>query len=162
FFSQQTGTPNNIIAIGDSTENALINLGFKGIIIPKEFNSEGILALPQLKNIYNKSIAIISGESPRPLLSEKLIERGACIKNIFCYVRKPVLHDMNIIFPQLIKHDIKIIISASSESLFYLTKLFENPKQRAWLLEKEIHVISDKMKLEAENFGFKNIKTRNC
>ncbi|OGT44949.1 MAG: hypothetical protein A3E82_01840 [Gammaproteobacteria bacterium RIFCSPHIGHO2_12_FULL_38_11] len=159
FFQQQklTTVASQLIAIGPATKNALIKLGFIHIITPKTFNSEGILALPELKNINNKSVAIISGENPKPLLTQELNLRGTRVKNIFCYSRKPVLHDMNIVFPKLIKYPIDTILSASSESLFYLLQLFKTPEHRQWLLNKKISIISEKMKAEAMEAGFCDI-----
>lgn len=146
------------IAIGHATKTALIEKGYKKIILPSIFNSEGLLALPELQQVENKSIVIIAGENPRPLLRETLIARGAHIKTIFCYKRQPIAYDMNIIFQKLMQHNIKRIVCASSESFFYLMTLFQQPAHHAWLLQKEIHVIGDKMKMEAKTAGFVRVK----
>ncbi|MCX7120421.1 MAG: uroporphyrinogen-III synthase [Gammaproteobacteria bacterium] len=156
FFKQSSckKTKTLFIAIGSATKDALSQLGFTHIITPSTFNSEGLLDLPEFQSTENKLIVIISGENPRPLLTEKLIQRGAQVNNVFCYARKPVSHDMDIIFPQLMKLNIDTVISASSESLFYLLRLFQNPEHRAWLLNKKLSVMSEKMKMEALAAGF--------
>ncbi|HLB55849.1 MAG TPA: uroporphyrinogen-III synthase [Coxiellaceae bacterium] len=146
-----------IIAIGSATKHALTKLGFNKVICPTNFSSDGILKMREFQNCKNKSIAIISGENPKPLLSKILRERGAILKNIFCYCRKPITYDMEKIFPVLQANNIDIIITTSAENLLHLMHLFQKPNHRAWLLEKKLCVINEKMKTDAFAIGFKSV-----
>ena len=157
FFAENKGLPKQAIAIGEATKAALISHGCHSIMMPSQFNSEGVLELPELQCVQHQSIAIISGENPRPLLTEKLIARGANIKSVFCYERVPVLYDMDVVFPELVKNDIQTVICASCESLDCLLALFDQPARRQWLVSKKIQVIGDRMEMAAKRAGFGDI-----
>lgn len=159
FFAQHPLSRINskIIAMGSATKKALNILKFHRVICPKYFSSEGILKMPLFHNIQNKSVVIISGENPKPLLQTVLMERDAIVKNIVCYARKPIVYDMTIAFPILVKNKIDIVISTSSESFFYLTRLFSPFAYRAWLMQKTLCVINEKMKNTAIDSGFKSV-----
>lgn len=159
FLHNQTlqSTTAKIIAIGSATKKSLQGAGFAHVITPDHFSSEGILAMSLFQSISGKSILIISGENPKSLLSEKLTGRGAKITTLHCYQRTPVMHDMNVIFPTLMLNNITVVISTSAESFFYLMRLFEAPQYRAWILEKTLCVINERMAIEAQKMGFKSI-----
>ena len=146
-----------IIAIGSATKKALNIAGFNQVLLPDHFSSEGILAMPLLQSIFEKSILIIYGENSKSLLTDILTERGAKTTTLSCYQRIPLLHDMKIIFPKLVRSNITVIISTSSDSFFYLIRLFEAPLHRAWILNKTLCVINEKMKVQAEKIGFKSV-----
>ena len=147
----------SIICIGPATKKALEKFNIRNIILPVQFNSEGILALPLLQNINNQTIALICGENPKPLLQQTLQQRGAQIKLITCYRRVPAAYHMKIIFPELQSQKIDMIISASLESLTALTALFHKPEYHSWLHSKTLCVISEKMKAVATKSGFRSV-----
>lgn len=146
-----------IIAIGSATKNALAKLELNNIICPDDFNSEGILKIPELQHCKNKSIVIISGENPKPLLAKELSKRGAILKNIFCYCRKPIQYNMKKVFSTLLENKINTIIVTSYESFLHLLGLFKKPDHRAWLLQKKLCVVNEKMKNAALEAGFHTI-----
>lgn len=146
-----------IIAIGSATKNALMKLELNNIICPDHFNSESILELSELQNCKNKFIAIISGENPKPLLTKELFARGALVKNIFCYCRKPIAYDIEKIFPTLLENKINTIIVTSYESFLHLMNLFKKPDHRAWLLQKKLCVVNEKMRNAALETGFHTV-----
>lgn len=143
-----------IIAIGSATQRALEKFGFDHVNSPDIFSSEGILAMPILQEIKCLSIAIICGSNPKPLLQQVLFERGAQIKTIFCYARRPIIHPMETAFPALKKNKISTVICTSSESFSHLMQLFEHPKHREWLLKRTLCVINNEMKENAIAIGF--------
>ncbi len=157
FFQKHTPQGECIIAIGPATKFALEEQGVRDVICPSQFNSEGILLLPEMQSIKNKKIAIICGENSKSLLPDALKKRGAEIKSIICYRRNPVAYDMNIVFKTITDSDINCIVSTSLESYFALLLLFKNPKHRAWLLKNTICVISDEMKQQATKDGFSRV-----
>lgn len=145
FFSSINPAPfyaNKIIAVGSATQNALHSLGFKSVLCPELFSSEGILSMNDMQNVTHQRIAIICGENPKPLLHNTLMQRGALINTIFCYQRKPIHHQMHLVFPDLQKNAIDIIIITSGENFSQLLNLFSHPLHRAWLLEKKLCVIN--------------------
>lgn len=157
FFKGQFQNLTRIIAIGPATQSALEKIGIENIILPSQFNSDGILSLPEMQSVKNKKIAIICGEHSKSLLPDTLRKRGAEIKFIVCYRRNPIAYDMNMLFKKITDSKINCIVSTSLESYFALLLLFKNPVHRAWLLKKTICVISDEMKQQATHDGFAHV-----
>lgn len=144
-----------IIAVGPATQKSLEKQGILNVVCPKQFSSEGILALSQLQKIQRKNILIICGENPKTLLKNKLITRGAQVGVIFCYRRAPISHDVNVIFQSL--SDSNLIICTSRESFLQLMHLFQTPLHHQWILQKTLCVISDDMKADAIAVGFSSV-----
>ncbi|OGT42124.1 MAG: hypothetical protein A3F13_04100 [Gammaproteobacteria bacterium RIFCSPHIGHO2_12_FULL_40_19] len=159
FFQRQKikSTVAEIIAIGAATKKALNSVGFDRVLVPNSFSSEGILAMPLLQSVVEKSILIMCGENPKSLLIDTLAARGARTTMVHCYQRTPILHNMEIIFPTVMQSNITTIPSTSSEGFIYLMRLFEKPEQRAWILNKTLCVINEKMKMDAEKMGFTSV-----
>ena len=82
WWPDKTPTSLTLLAIGTGTKIALEKKGIAVDMIPREYNSEGLLALPLLQDINQRSVVIFCGENPRPLLSEQLSLRGANVKPI--------------------------------------------------------------------------------
>ncbi|QOL26302.1 uroporphyrinogen-III synthase [Thalassotalea sp. LPB0316] len=90
-FAQQQSAINRwqvttFIAVGQATQLALEKLGISAIS-PDQQNSEGMLALPALSQVDNKSIIIIRGDEGRELLFEQLVARGAKVTYLQSYQR---------------------------------------------------------------------------
>jgi len=78
-----------ILAPGPGTAEALAAVGLPGAIVPTTtFDSEGLLALPQLREVAGKRIAIFRGQDGRELLGERLRARGAMVEYVACYRRE--------------------------------------------------------------------------
>lgn len=73
-------------AVGASTARILQDVGIK-VIVPTEARTEGLLALPQLNNVTNKSIIIMKGFGGRELLYDTLLARGAQVEEWEVYKR---------------------------------------------------------------------------
>ena len=121
------------------------------------FSSEGILSIPALQNIDQKTILIVCGENSKSLLPTTFTARGAQIKIMICYRRILVSHDMEIIFPQLVVNAINTVVATSFESLSQLVALFHAPKHNQWLMQKKLCVVNEKMKMEAIHMGFQSV-----
>lgn len=144
----------SIIAIGSATQRALQEAGYAHVLIPDYFSSEGVLAMPAMQHVHNKTFLIVSGENPKPLLRNTLRERGAHITVCECYRRVSIAHNMKIIFDQLQTAD--TIITTSGESLTRLLTLFD-ASYSEWLFSRSLIVISGKMKMEAVSAGFQTV-----
>ncbi len=75
-----------VIAVGEATAQRLRSAGIS-VIVPESANSEGILALPQLKDIQGKSIWLCKGQGGRDLLPAKLTQRQALLRQFNLYQR---------------------------------------------------------------------------
>jgi len=147
-----------IFAVGPGTAKALASFHITAKV-PTEFNSEGLLALPDLQAIQQQHIVIFSGEGGRELLQQELKKRGAAVQKIAVYKReRPML---TTVFPPA--EDISLIISTSEESLKNLWEMVGLEGQ-AWLREQRLLVISAKMEILAQQLGFKQtpIKASNA
>src|SRR5690606_18281206 len=78
-----------LVAVGPGTARALVDAGHDTVLVPdNEFNSEALLALPQLRNVQGKRVVIFRGESGRGLLREVLEARGAKVDYAEVYRRE--------------------------------------------------------------------------
>ena len=79
-----------VVTVGRGSERALRRHGFTAVIAPAErFDSEGLLELPELKQLAGKRVVIFRGEGGRELLGETLSARGAVVEYAECYRRGP-------------------------------------------------------------------------
>ena len=79
-----------VFAVGPGTAKTLQQAGVTKVIIPESFNSEGLLALPELSEVMSQRILIVKGEGGRPLLGDTLISRGAKIDYLDVYRRRAI------------------------------------------------------------------------
>ena len=87
-----------IFAIGRATTTALNDAGFPVVVSPQQsIDSEGLLALPQLRTVMGRHIILVKGQSElggRRLLEQTLIARGAQVTTLECYRRAPIMPDV--------------------------------------------------------------------
>ncbi len=142
-----------VIAIGTGTAQALKEYGISQIILPNQFNSQGILALPEVAMAKDKKIVIFCGKNSKPLLKKSLIQKGALVRLYECYERLSPLHDKNSLC-LLAQHPLDVIISTSQESLKNLNTLLKN---RSSIKKTPLIVISHEMEYYAKDQGWNNI-----
>ena len=78
-----------VIAVGQSTAQILNHAGIE-TVVPAEENSEGVLALPLLKDCANKHILLLKGKGGRTMIPEQLTLRGARLSEVVLYERVPL------------------------------------------------------------------------
>jgi uroporphyrinogen-III synthase len=78
-----------VAAIGPSTARALEELGLKPNVLPDGWTTESLLAQPELSNLAGVRVYIIRGEGGREALAEGLAERGARVRYLEVYRRRP-------------------------------------------------------------------------
>ena len=77
-----------VLAPGPGTAEALAAVGLNEVRIPTTtFDSEGLLALPELQNVGGTRVLIFRGQGGRELLGATLVERGARVDYVACYRR---------------------------------------------------------------------------
>jgi uroporphyrinogen-III synthase len=82
--------PSKLLALapGPGTAAALAATGIAEARIPAStFDSAGLLALPELRDVAGKSVVIFRGEGGRGDLGDTLRERGATLTYVECYRR---------------------------------------------------------------------------
>lgn len=142
-YLQKPSTHTHIIPIGTGTAKVLREHGIRVDLIPDEFNSHGLLAMPILKHPKDKNMVIFCGENSKPTLSTTLVKRGAFVTQAICYRRVKPQVDLQATLSQLKQTHIDLIISTSNESLMNLIALFDNAD--TWLQAQQFLVISAKM-----------------
>lgn len=145
-----------LIAIGPATAAALLALGFHPDLLPEIYNSEGILALPELSNIQGQKIAIFYGENPRLLIEKTIQQRGAVVIAISCYQRACPQYDMTMQVSFLKQTNISIITSSSLSALYNLYQLWPIA-ERCWLLSIPLVVVTERMAQQARTWGWQTI-----
>lgn len=77
-----------IAAVGAATARALTARGLAPTLVPADsFDSEGLLALPELQRVQDKWVSIVRGNGGRPTLGDTLRARGARVRYIEVYQR---------------------------------------------------------------------------
>lgn len=117
--------PFKIAAIGKKTALALEQQQLHVDIFPEDtFNSESLLALPEMQSVANKNILIIKGSGGRTILHDSLQRRGANVQKANVYYRQRPIPDIQMLSTlKSQKIDIITLTSAeSSENLFAMLK----------------------------------------
>jgi len=77
-----------IATVGQGSAKALLEEGISSVIAPTErFDSEGLLALPELQDVSGWRVMIFRGDGGRELLGDTLKARGARVEYATCYQR---------------------------------------------------------------------------
>ncbi|HKE49689.1 MAG TPA: uroporphyrinogen-III synthase [Rhodanobacteraceae bacterium] len=76
-------------AIGEGTAHALARRGVSATIPVERADSEGLLALPELKRVRGQRIALVGAPGGRDLIAPALRRRGARVEAIHVYRRVP-------------------------------------------------------------------------
>lgn len=118
-----------IAAVGQGSAKALRELGFADILVPAErFDSEGLLALPELHDVAGRRATIFRGNGGRELLGDTLKSRGASVEYVECYRRSKPRQDIS----ELLAAAPDAVAVTSSEALDYLRQMLENSGSATW------------------------------
>jgi uroporphyrinogen-III synthase len=143
--------------VGAGTASALRAAGYNAALHPeKDWNSEGLLAMPVMQSVKGKKIAVVRGQGGRELLEKILSERGAQVVSCIAYQRVlPVVNAQSCL--DLINQKMfDLIIAGSFETVGNLTLLLGSD---CWPLLKNIPliVLSERVKKLAAESGFRTI-----
>ncbi|MDH5184764.1 MAG: uroporphyrinogen-III synthase [Gammaproteobacteria bacterium] len=128
-------------------------LGRESDIVPtKQFNSEGLLALPAMQPMAGKRVMIVRGEGGRELLAQTLRERGAEVEYAEVYRRSRPEVDNSTLMHAWARNEIDIIVLTSGEGL---RNLYDMVGQlgRQWLRKTPILVINERLVQLARELG---------
>ena len=146
-----------LAAVGKATKKALQAAGLEVDLLPEtQFNTEGLLATEEMKNVYDKSCLIIRGQGGRETLANCLRERGAKVDYMEVYAREIPVYDNVDISEMLQQGTLDAITITSGEALNNLLVMI-NKSLHAQLLAVPLIVISRRIKVQAEKIGFKRI-----
>ncbi|MCR4303533.1 MAG: uroporphyrinogen-III synthase [Gallionella sp.] len=115
-----------IATVGQGSVQALRELGIANVIAPtRRFDSEGLLALPELQNVAGWRVMIFRGDGGRELLGDTLKARGAAVEYAACYRRSKPQQDVQ----ALLDARPDAITVTSSEALGYLWQMLGDSAQ---------------------------------
>jgi uroporphyrinogen-III synthase len=111
-----------VATVGQGSLRALRDYGVTNVIAPQDrFDSEALLALPELKQIAGWRVVIFRGNGGRELLGDTLIARGAKVEYVTCYQRARPRQDATV----LLAANPDAITVTSSEALGYLWAMLD-------------------------------------
>ncbi len=117
-----------IATVGQGSAKALRDTGIRNIIAPADrFDSEGLLALPDLQNVSGWRVMIFRGDGGRELLGDTLRERGATVEYANCYKRSKPQQDKG----GLLDAEPDAIIVTSSEAIEHLGQMLDANERHA-------------------------------
>jgi len=112
-----------IATVGQGSAKALRELGIANVIAPTErFDSEGLLALPEMQDVAGWRVMIFRGDGGRELLGDTFKARGATVEYATCYQRSKPKQDAGMLLAD--KPD--AITVTSSEALGYLWNMLKD------------------------------------
>lgn len=116
-----------VAAIGPATADLIVELrGAVDIRSPGGFNSEHLLAAPELEHVNDKVVRIIRGKGGRELLANRLRERGATVEYLEVYSREIPAYDkedIDAVCRQWGAGEIDVVTIMSVQSLVNLVDL---------------------------------------
>ncbi len=147
----------SIVAIGKATAQALEASGINVNLVPEEgFNSEALLAMPEMQKIEGSEILIVRGQGGREKLAKELTARGAIVEYLEVYKRVIPDHDNTEINDLLDSDNLTAIVLTSGEALENLLAMIDIKYQMA-LKTIPLVVISDRIKGLAVGMGFNRV-----
>lgn len=120
------GIPSNLqfAAIGPVTASELKAFGVGEILIPKDsFDSESLLAQPEMHKVAGKKILLVRGVGGRDVLAETLRERGSLVTFAECYRRINPQTNCDLLAQLYSKNRLHGIVITSSEAMRHLLDL---------------------------------------
>lgn len=144
-------------AIGAGTAAALNAAGYAVSAYPNgEWNSEGLLSLPEFQDIHSTKIAIVRGEGGRELLAHTLKERGADVLHVVTYKRIVPPIDVSVYMALLKQHKVNAIVCSSYESVRNL-KTMVGAEGWPYIKNVPLLVMSERVKSLAHDLDFQTI-----
>lgn len=146
-----------IAAIGKATANALVTAGLTVDLIPeKNYNSEALLAMPEMQQIQGQQVLIVRGEGGREELATTLSNRGADVQYLNVYKRITPSTANTDVIALLAENKLDVITATSGEVLQNLLIMFDTAYHRQ-LFSLPLVVVSDRIKQIATELGFTQI-----
>jgi uroporphyrinogen-III synthase len=144
-------------AVGQSTAQAMKMAGLPVDLAPENgYNSEALLALPQLQQVEGQSFLIVRGEGGREQLATTLRSRGAEVNYLEVYKRIVPRIDSSPVIGLLEQQRLNIITVTSAEALQNLSLMLgKNNNRRLSLIP--LVVVSDRIRRIAADMGFNRI-----
>jgi uroporphyrinogen-III synthase len=145
-----------VLAVGQGTARALRRRGAGTVLTPQRQDSEGLLAHAALQDVRDRKIALIGAPGGRGLLRERLIARGAQLREVHVYRRGPARLDRRHVERVQALPASALVLWSSAEAL---SCLHERLPPSAWaaLSAATAVVSSERLAVAAGSAGFYRI-----
>ena len=145
--------PNSLkfAAIGPSTAAELAKFGIQNTLIPEgRFDSESLLALPEMQDVNNQKIMIFRGIGGREVLADSLKSRGAHVSFAECYQRINPQENISPLTALNQQGKLDAIVVTSSEAMRHLLTMASH---QAWLKNVKLCVNHARIAEEPSGLG---------
>jgi len=143
------------LAVGPRTA-AVIEAEGLPVVTPKQMDSEGLLALPELEQVKGRRVIIVKGEGGREALAQELEAREAQVEEYVCYRRESAAIDIDGLCATFADYPVIIFQANSGQTLTALSQALAQC-QGATLLQQRLIVPSQRVAEEAQALGWQRI-----
>ena len=146
-----------VAAIGRGSVKVLARFGVANVIAPTGgFDSEALLALPEMKAVAGRRIVIFRGDGGRELLGDTLIARGAAIEYAECYRRSKPDADTGPLLKAWARGELHAVVVTSSEGMRNLFDMVGTLGQ-SWLQKTPVFVPHPRIAEAARTLGLTQV-----
>jgi len=149
-----THTHLRFAAIGPVTAAELAAFGVSHVLTPQtRFDSEALLALPEMQDVQDKRFVIFRGVGGREVLADTLKARGARVRFAECYRRVNPQTDARVLATMWQNKQLHALVVTSSEAMRHLLALAANDSDAEWMKQVTICVNHARIAEEASQHG---------
>ncbi len=142
-----------IAVVGRRSAQELKRFGLAADLVPRhKFNSEALLALPELQDVKGQRFVVFRGSGGRELLADTLRNRGAELTYIEAYQRVCPQTDSTALLETWRQGLVNIVVVHSAESLKNLAAII-GQAGRSLLTRTPLLLVSERMLALAEELG---------
>lgn len=146
-----------VAAVGKGSARELRKFGVAEVLAPAgRFDSEALLALPELADVAGRRIVIFRGEGGRELLGDALVARGARIEYAECYRRARPQGDADAMLRAWARDELAAVTVTSSEGLHNLYDMVGKLGQQ-WLRKTPLFVSHPRIAEAARALGLSQV-----
>ncbi|MDQ9092236.1 uroporphyrinogen-III C-methyltransferase [Pseudoalteromonas haloplanktis] len=145
-------------AVGEQTAEAIWQAFGVRAAVPKQHDSEGLLALKSLQQIDGQNIVLVKGKDGRATIAKTLKQRGAFLNNLVVYQRSPTEGNSADWLDHWQSIDVKGIVITSNAAVDAIFRQL-SVQQLEWLRHCQFYVASARISehLAAQQIDSANI-----
>ncbi len=144
-------------AVGKGSVKELKRFGITEVLAPtRSFDSEALLALPELQQIDGWRVVIFRGDGGRELLGDTLAGRGADVEYVECYRRARPRADVAPLLRAWARNEVDAVTVTSSEGLRNLFEMLGKLGQ-SWFLRTPLLAPHPRIAAAARELGCRHV-----